>query len=316
MQLKIRGRVINAPIKVILDTLKREIRTGKLKDIEDEVNDNIAITCPIHKMGKESNPSCNVYCRKDNDKVEYGKCHCFTCGFTASLPQLVKICFGELDDNFGEEWLIERFGTFSGNEFDDLPEIVLPKRRRVECLPEESIVPYEYYNDYMWTRGISREVINKFQVGYNPERQALTFPVWDENDRLVMVTSRSVKDKSFYIEKDKDKPVYLLNFLKKEGITTAYVCESQLNALTLWSYGYPAVALFGTGSGYQYDILNKSHIRSYVLCFDGDDAGDKGIQRFLKHIRKDVFISIIRVPRGKDVNDLSKEEFENLKTVY
>lgn len=46
--------------------------------------------------------------------------------------------------------------------------------------------------------------------------------------------------------------------------------------------------------------------------FDGDDAGDKGIQKFLKNIRKDVIINIIRLPRGKDVNDLSYEEVEKL----
>lgn len=50
----------------------------------------------------------------------------------------------------------------------------------------------------------------------------------------------------------------------------------------------------------------------YNLLFDGDEAGDKGIQKFLQNIRKDVIINIIRVPRGKDINDLSYEEVEKL----
>ena len=46
--------------------------------------------------------------------------------------------------------------------------------------------------------------------------------------------------------------------------------------------------------------------------FDGDSAGDKGISNFLKNIRKDVIVNIIRLPRGKDINDLSYDEVESL----
>jgi DNA primase len=73
--------------------------------------------------------------------------------------------------------------------------------------------------------------------------------------------------------------------------------------------------MIGTGSDVQYDILNNSGIRNYILCFDGDEAGDKAIKRFKKNIRKDVFISVKVIPRGKDVNDLTKEEFDKLVTL-
>ena len=44
-------------------------------------------------------------------------------------------------------------------------------------------------------------------------------------------------------------------------------------------------------------------------------AGEHGIKRFIKNIRNDVFVDIIQIPTGKDVNDLSKEEFLNLKRI-
>ena len=93
MELVIKNRCIDAPISVILNTLKSEIKTGKLKHIEEEVKNNIAITCPVHKDGMERNPSCQVYTNKENDKVEYGQCHCFSCGWTGGLAQLVNVCF-------------------------------------------------------------------------------------------------------------------------------------------------------------------------------------------------------------------------------
>lgn len=311
MDLVVKNKIIDTPLKIILETVRKELNNGKLKDIKDEYQDNIAITCPSHKNGYEQNPSCQVYTRRDNEDIEYGKCHCFTCGFTASLPQLISFCFKE-DPEFGEEWLSERFGTSFRENYLHLPEIDLNHTSFSKPLNEKVLNNLRYYHPYMWQRKLSKEIVDKFQIGYDPNKEMISFPVWDDQGRLVMVTYRSVKDKRFYIDKDADKPVYLLNFIKAENISRVYVCESQINALTLWSWGYPAIALFGTGSKHQYEILNKSPIREYILCFDGDEAGDKGKDRFFKNIRKDVFVSYIKIPRGKDINDLEKEDFQKL----
>lgn len=79
------------------------------------------------------------------------------------------------------------------------------------------------------------------------------------------------------------------------------------------NFRYPAVALLGTGSKYQYEILRKTSIHNYILCLDGDDAGRKGTSRFIKSMNSDVFVAVKQIPEGKDVNDLTKEEFEQLE---
>lgn len=317
MDLIIRNRRIDAPIMTILTTLKSEIHNGLLKDIESETQDNIPITCPSHKNGRENKPSCFVYCRKDNDNVEYGRVHCFTCGYSVRLPEFIGDCFGQSEE-FGKSWLIQRFGTSMINDPDHLEPIVLEKhcQHKRQYLDESILNNYMFYHPYMWKRGLSKEVVDRFGVGFDKNHNAITFPVWDEVGRLVMITSRNVSNKYFHIEKDKDKPVYLLNFIFQDKVDKVYVCESQINALTLWSWGYPAIALFGTGSSHQYDILNKSGIRNYILCFDGDAAGLKGKDRFLQNIRKDVLVSYVPIPMGKDVNDLTKEQFESLEKIF
>lgn len=315
MNLIIKNRVIDTPINVILNKLKEETNNGLLSQILPEKDNNIAITCPMHKNGRESNPSCQVFTKKDDPKIEYGQVHCFTCGFATPLAGLVGFCFGR-DIEFGSEWLYERFGVPYTENFLELEEIDLSPVKQKTYLPQNVLEKYNYYHDYLFNRGITKDVIDKFNVGYDQLNKMVTFPVWDTNNNLVMITSRSVIDKTFYIDKDKDKPVYLLNFINNENITSVYVCESQINALTLWSWGYPAIALIGTGSAYQYNILNKCGIRNYILCFDGDEAGDKGRDRFYKNIRKDVFVSYKQIPRGKDVNDLTKEEFNNIEELF
>ena len=83
----------------------------------------------------------------------------------------------------------------------------------------------------------------------------------------------------------------------------------------MWSLGKPAVALIGTGTSNQYKILNKCGVRRFILALDGDEAGNKGINRFIHNISTDKFIDVMLLPKGKDVNDLSKDEIESLQIV-
>lgn len=175
----------------------------------------------------------------------------------------------------------------------------------------ESILDtFQSYHPYMTKRKLTSEVISKFKIKYDPNSQCIIFPVWDENDNLLFLTSRNVNYKYYHLPKDIEKPIYLLNEINKLDIKEVVVCESQINCLTSWSYGIPAIALFGsTLTNYQRDILNKSSIRHYILALDGDDAGKKGVERFKKMIRKDVLVDVMEIPLNKDVNDLTYEEF-------
>lgn len=312
MQLIIGNKVINAPITDILETLRKETGYRYFREVKLKGN-NYTVTCPFHKMGQESHASCQVFCDEADPKVEYGYFHCFTCGENAHLYDVVAHCFSQNAD-FGKEWLLERFGNTFIQYEETLTDIILDKPKKTFLNPN-ILEEYNYYHPYMWKRNLTKEVIDKFQVGFDPKTQSITFPVWDQFNNLVMVTKRSVNTKNFFIPEDVEKPVYLLNFLLQEKQTTAYICESQINALTLQGWGYPAVALFGTGSEQQMKILNKSGIRHYYLCFDGDTPGNKAINRFKKNIRKDVLVDVVRIPFGKDVNDLTEKEFKNLEII-
>lgn len=312
MDLIIGNKIITTPIPDILHEVRRQSGNAYLDYIGRVRGDTVKITCPWHKDGHENRPSCHVYARRDNDDVCYGTVHCFTCGKATPLYSLVSQCFNE-DIDYGKQWLCDNFGdVLSSSMIDDLQPIEIDKQVSTHYLNESILDNYNQYHPYMAKRKLSLDVLRKFKVGYDSISQMITFPVWDINNNLVMVTKRSVNSKRFEIPENVDKPVYLLNFMLQENENTLYICESQINALTLQGWGYPGVALIGTGSKKQYDILNKCGIRNYVLCFDGDNAGLKGVERFKRNIKKDIMISQKVIPYGKDVNDLTKEEFENL----
>lgn len=313
MELIIKNKVIITPITTILNTLKSEIGNSYLDYIGPDKGGDVAITCPWHKDGHERRPSCHVFTKRDDPNIYYGTCHCFTCGKRLPLYSLIGKCL-DGDDELGKEWLSERFGNVFIETEEILPEIILDKPKK-KYLDESILDQYSYWHPYMEKRHLTLDVVKKFKIGYDKDNNCITFPVWDENDRLVTITRRAVVGKKFILEENVDKPVYLLNFIKKDNITTVYVCESQINALTLWAWGYPAIALFGTGSKNQYQILKRSGIRNYILCFDGDDAGKKGAERFKLNMNDDVFISTKILPQGIDVNDLTKEKFDDLVVV-
>ena len=304
--LKVDNYTIDASIESILYKVKSELTNGKLKSIQRR-GGQVKITCPFHDNGHEGDASCFI-----NDD---GIFNCFACHESGKLPKLIGGCFDE-DEQFGKKWLLTNYvgDVIIEQEKSFLPDDLFQTKEQKE-LDETLLDKFEDWHPYLAKRHLSPQICKLFKVKYDKEKEMIVFPVWDEHNRLVMLTRRSVNNKTFLIDKDVEKPVYLLNFIINSGITEVTICESQINALTCLTYGYPAVALFGTGTKYQYDILNRSGIRHYYLAFDGDDAGMKGTLRFLKNIRDDVFIDIIMIPKGKDVNDLTQDEFDNLEII-
>lgn len=311
MNLIINNHVIDTDVQIILHDIRRLSNNRYLKDIIVR-GDNVAITCPHHKDGQENHPSCYVYNSKTSDEVPYGWYRCFTCREQGPLYKLVSICLGITIES-AKQWLVDNYSNTFVETSLELPKIELNDKTEQTILDETILDKYAYFHPYMFKRGLTEEVILKFRIGYDKETDSITFPVWDEHNNLIGITERNVKTKFFHIPENMGKPIYLLNYIINEHITDVVVCESQLDALKCWTWGIPAVALFGTGSKKQYNILNKSGIRFFHLALDGDLAGEHGVKRFIENIRKDVFVDIIQIPSGKDVNDLNMEEFLSLK---
>lgn len=316
--------IVTASIPDIIDMLRRDARRpGLLKDIKKN-NDTYMVTCPEveHSNGYEHNPDCGIIAVNDKTgrdvtgkeyDIPYGYFHCFACGAKGTLTKFVQdtlLCKKE----DAEQWLIDNCCDSEIERNELLQPITLSKKSSI-YLNESILDNYKYFHPYMWQRHIKPEVIEACEVGYDKDSDMIIFPVRDEHGRLVMLTRRSTKNKTFIIDKEVEKPVYLLYNNLKWGAKTLYICESQFNALTLIGYGLNAVALFGTGTPHQMNILNKCGIINFVLCFDGDNAGYKAIDRFKKNIRKDAFVSYVKMLPGKDVNDLTEEQFFNLPVI-
>lgn len=302
------------------------------------ITDHIQITCPFHKNGQESKPSCGITTKeiKQGGKiVPSGTVHCFTCGQTCSLDEMISYCFGKNDFGvFGIEWLRKNFLTV---EYEDRPQIQLNLSRsqrsqkteehQIRYVPEEELDTYRYTHPYMYQRKLTDEIIEMFDIGYDDNfvlknsngveshLRCITFPVRDITGGTLFIARRSVDTKFFHYPSGVDKPLYGVYELSKlnEYPKEVILCESIFNCLTCWVYGKYAIALNGTGSGYQYTLLKQLPIRKFVLGLDPDDAGRKGMVKLRKALGSSKIITQYDVPEGKDINDLTKEEFMSLK---
>ena len=305
-QISLKAEVID----ILRAIRQRTLYNGNLflKDIREE-EPAIMVTCPFHKNHNENKPSCGVF-TKPYKNFNVGDFHCFACEAKGNLVTLVGQCLG-VGNEEATRWLVDNFDGSKINTLS-LPKIELNTKKEVKTLDNNTLNRYNYYHPYLEHRGLTKKTLDKFSVGYDAFRDAVTFPVWDEHGRLVFVTERSVTSKYFYIPKEADKPLYLLNFALAENVPMIMVTEAQIDALTAWQYGFPCCATMGTISDTQMKIINKCGIRIIVTAFDNDYYGDKFTKKFQNKVRNDILLYRFPFPSGKkDLNDLTEEEFNN-----
>lgn len=119
---------IVATVEQVLKDLKLQLYgAGLLKEIKNTGSD-LMCTCPFHANGKEHNPSCGVLLQQKvtKDKTyEAGTVHCYTCGYTADLPQFVADLLGlSTYHDFTTSWCmkINLYEVFCGIEYRELPD--------------------------------------------------------------------------------------------------------------------------------------------------------------------------------------------------
>lgn len=324
------------------ETVIRKVGDMGLIDTIRPVGDWYMCRCPIHNMGQERKPSCGISMveqYRNGRRYPALHLHCFSCGYTGSLADaLTEVLKRKGIGRSGLDWLKENIPGFDEEEvdFDYLipPEMakVASSKFAVEYLaaqltpnkynyvPESELASYRMTVPYMYQRGLTDEIIEKYDIGYDanfipPGRKkplpCVTFPVKDKHGNTLFLCRRSIQGKFFHYPQGVEKSVYGLYELPPD-VRSVIICESCFNALTAVKYGYNAVALLGTGTAYEIDQLKMLGVQEFILCLDGDEAGQRGMAKLRKALKTVAIVRSITMPVDKDVNDCTKEEFDAL----
>lgn len=301
--IKVDNLIFNTSYYETLNSFRIYLNANGIKYLKEIKNgqDNIQVTCPYHKEGNERKASAGI-------SVKDGIFHCFTCGKVRSFTQVLSYCLGISDNGErGKQWLIN---NLESNEMETrlLDNNLSRKEKEINYINDDELDKYRYYHPYMYARKLTNDVINKFDIGFDKDSNSITFPVRDKFGRCLFVARRRVDYKYFHYPSGAEKPLYGIYELDK-NCKSLIICESMLNCLTCYVYGKEAIALNGTGSKNQIEEISKLNVRVIYLGLDNDGAGDKGCYRIFEALKfRFIFYRLI-CPEGKDINDLSQEEF-------
>lgn len=299
-----------------------------------------SIYCPFHSGGEEKKPSCGVLLHdeyRNGQKYPEGMFHCFACGAHKTMVEAVgDILKSKNISTSGQDWLVKNIPGFEINpDFEYLvPEnlmssisnkfaidyILRQTQPEQTFVSEEELSKYRYTVPYMYQRGLTDEIIEKFDVGVDmnwipPGRKkavpCLTFPVRDIQGRTLFICRRSIEGKMFNLPENITKPLYGIDMIPR-GCKSIVICESIINTLTCWKWNYPSVAILGTGNSYQIQQLRELGASEYVICMDGDEAGKRATNKLKKALKSNAIIWTMHMIDGKDVNDIDKQTFDRL----
>ena len=311
--LRVDNYIIETPLFDIVMQLRMALTNGKLREIKawTEGDDNIVVTCPNrhHKGGREHSAAMNIYVG-DNTNIPYGFCKCWACDFQCSFTYFIAECF-ECSEDFAKKWLIDKFGILSSSNVITDDDIVIKSKKSSAKLPANYLDSLQNWHPYLAERKLSREVCELFKVKYDPVSSQIVFPCFDVAGNIIMAPRRSIVYKNFYLDKHQDKPVYCLDFIIKNNITTAMICEGPFDVLTCYTYGYPAIGTFGNPSPNQIAAINKSPIKVLYLAMDNDNAGRRMANTIKASLDPRILVKEVKWPT-KDPNELSYEEFQKV----
>lgn len=151
--------------------------------------------------------------------------------------------------------------------------------------------------------------------GHEHFNGSIVVPVFDEAGRVVEMYGRKVRD-----DLRPGTPAHLYlpgphagvwNLSAVAASSEVIVCESLIDALTLWCAGFRHVtAAYGT-EGFtadHVDAFRRHRVRRVLIAFDRDDAGDKAAKRLAETLMAEgVECFRVELPRGADVNDVARD---------
>lgn len=283
---------------------------------------NIMCCCPYHT---ETNPSMGIL-------SEYPfTWNCFGCGANGNLAQLVQHTLGMPNEVLAESWIVKNYSMVSATERPpiNIEEILdgtdLDRKR---TLPESEVNKYKgKKHEYMSKRGFTDRTLIKYEVGFDEEVRAITFPVRTSDGRARFIKRRFVDRKGFLNEKDiyKKDIVYGLNYIVQapNPITEIYLNESETDTMACYQGRLPAGAILGRILfKEQVKELVKAGIKTVNLFLDNDIHGVSATLKANKllSISTPIRVNVVRYPwvqwgidtvdedevLYKDANDLLK----------
>lgn len=248
-------------------------------------------TCPFCGSGNKQNNTAAFH-------LIGTKYKCFSCDEHGDIFDLVgyieRLPKGDFIKHYNRTLKIMR-PYLDGNK---------PKKDREEYVPKFSIptVPVDYteylhkchknvtQTDYFSNRGLSKKIIDRFNLGYDSEKNLVTIPynpdckgyvhriLWDSDNKYCKFGNEIFNIDALY-----DSSIDALLFDSKDYV---FLCEGQIDALSFEEMGLSAIGFGGVNeiSKLVERLKEKPSDKIFVLALDNDKAGRRATGKFIEEL--------------------------------
>jgi len=181
-----------------------------------------------------------------------------------------------------------------------------PSQKNLTILPMASAVMEYLVNE----RKLTPETINAFKVSQHDRE--IVFPYWRNGDLILikyLSLDRPGEKKQIRVEPNCEPSLFGWHLIPAHGRTIT-LCEGEIDAMSLYQYGVPALSVpFGGGKGdkhkwLEYEFDRLAAYDEINLCFDMDEAGWAAVAELVERLGRHR-CRIVELPH-KDANECLK----------
>ena len=219
-----------------------------------------------------------------------------------------------------EDYLRTKYGLVAGSDEIVLrpPRLKLKRERRPLSIDVQPTV-----TEYLSRRGIGPEIQRLFGVSFDEQAQAVMLPWRLPDGRLANVKFRRTQGKAFWYVAEQAggwpirELVYGIDVIYAQSIRAAALVEAEIDALSFWTVGIPAIAVGGASfNETKRDMILRSPIEEIVIATDNDKPGERLREEIERELRGKLRLKHARFVGVKDANEtLQKYGMGALKSV-
>lgn len=290
------------------DQVRRSLLTAGI-DVVYEVESDFIIFCPYHNNFRS--PAAEI-------SKETGLFYCFGCQESHSLIEVImhvtKRSYFEsarmIDSKKDSKNFIEVLESKLNKkpEFEEFDKELISKLNNAALTSQRAA---QYYIN----RGITKDSVIKYQLGYSESQDMVTIPVHSPDGMCIGFVARSVEGKSFKNTPGLQRSKTMFNLFRAKRFDKVFVVESSFDAIRLEQVGVHAVATLGASvSGKQRELL-KQYFNNVIILGDNDDAG-KEMANKLSNILGAGAIKAVLPDHVKDVSELSDDDLKKFVSQF
>jgi len=290
------------------DQVRRSLLASGIT-IAYEVESDFIIFCPYHNNTRS--PAAEI-------SKETGLFYCFGCQETHTLIEVImhfskKTYFQAarlIDSNKSSQSFIESLSA----KLDKKEELVefdkdLIKKLNINALNSERAL--KYYE----SRKITKQSIEKYQLGYSENQDMVTIPVHSPDGVCLGFVGRSVEGKVFKNSTGLKRSNTMFNLFRAKRFDKVFVVESSFDAIRLEQVGAHAVATLGASVSKNQRELLKRYFNNVIVLGDNDDAGREMAHKLVNTL-DGIAIRASLPDSVKDVSDLSDIQLKHFVSKF